>query len=320
MVEIQPGPGYSSRICSSEPPIRVRLQGPPPGSLGGVQRHVTDLSAALLRAGTPLCAPHTPADILHLNPSLRWRAVLRDALHARRALHDGQRVVAHIHGWSDRLAAGFARARVDGLVGPCVRLVTLTEARRQQLLAWGVPAHRTAVIGPCARSWDLAPRDPDGPLLFLGRLVRAKGAHHLLAAAGPREVVIAGDGPDRARLEHLAQQLGTRARFVGWQTDIEPLLAACSAVVLPSYDEGLPICLLEALGSGRPVVATAVGGVPELIGDAAIPPGDEEALRRALGQITDVPDATKQAIRARYAPDAVAAQFVAVYEDLMRSP
>lgn len=115
--------------------------------------------------------------------------------------------------------------------------------------------------------------------LFLGRLVEDKGADALVEAAlrlPDWVVLIAGDGPERARLAHrLASappSLRTRVRLVG-RADAarrRALLAAADVLVLPSRREGAPQAIAEAQAAGLPVVATAVGGVPALVGDAGL--------------------------------------------------
>jgi glycosyltransferase involved in cell wall biosynthesis len=76
-----------------------------------------------------------------------------------------------------------------------------------------------------------------------------------------------GDGPDRERLERLAHELGVvrRCLFPGYQEDVSPFYAAFDAVVLPSVNEGTPVSAIEALAAARPVVATRVGGVPDVV-------------------------------------------------------
>ena len=124
-----------------------------------------------------------------------------------------------------------------------------------------------------------------------GRLEEQKGQDVLLdALAEVRRrglefvAVLAGEGRRRAALEERARALGLEAnvRFAGQVEDVGPLLAAADAVVLPSRWEGMPLVLLEALARGRPVVASAVGGVPEVVTDGEharlVPPGDVAAL------------------------------------------
>jgi glycosyltransferase involved in cell wall biosynthesis len=134
-------------------------------------------------------------------------------------------------------------------------------------------------------------------VLAVGRLAAQKGFGLLLdAAARWRDIepepllVIAGAGPLAAELESRAAALGLAARFVGHRCDVPALLAAADVFVLPSGWEGQALILQEALRAGVPIVATRVGGNPELTGeDAAIlvPPGDArrlaDAVRAVLG-------------------------------------
>jgi len=139
-------------------------------------------------------------------------------------------------------------------------------------------------------------------ILAAGRLARQKGIDLLLrAVARLREQVpglrlaVAGDGPEAPRLERLACELGVerRVRWLGARPEIAGLLSAADLVAVPSRSEGLPYVVLEALALGRPVVAAAVGGIPELVRDGEegwlVPPGDAEALAAALAAALSAP-------------------------------
>lgn len=124
---------------------------------------------------------------------------------------------------------------------------------------------------------------------FVGRLSVEKSPEVLLRAAAGLEhaVVLAGDGPLRAHLEVEARG---RARFLGFVADVAPLLAAADVLALPSRTEGLPLAVLEAMAAGVPVVASAVGALPEVLEGGAgllVPPGDVAALRAALVRLRD---------------------------------
>jgi glycosyltransferase involved in cell wall biosynthesis len=124
-----------------------------------------------------------------------------------------------------------------------------------------------------------------------GRLVELKGLEYLLHAANALRnefptlrVEIAGTGPQRAKLEQTVGQLGLgeRVEFLGWVRDLNSILPRWDVFVMPSLEEGFPVAALEAMAAGLPVVATPVGGVPELIEDGKtgwlVPPGDAQAL------------------------------------------
>jgi len=138
-------------------------------------------------------------------------------------------------------------------------------------------------------------------------LSEQKGIGHLLEAArivraADRTVrfVIAGDGPLRTQLEEQARALGLgdTVRFLGYRRDVPELIAALDAYVLPSLWEGLPLALLEALASGKPILATTVGGNPEVVEDGVngflLPPRDPQAIARAILEVRNAP-----ALRAR---------------------
>ena len=175
----------------------------------------------------------------------------------------------------------------------------------------GLDPRKIAVVynavrfGPLPTTANRAPAlarlglDPDALVLgTLGRLAEQKGHHVLLRALArlapmfPRlALMIAGEGPLRAELEAEAEQLGARDRvhFVGVRRDRETLYAAIDVFVLPSLWEGLSLALIEAMGAGRPIVATDVGGNPEVVEDGRtgliVPPNEPASLADALASL-----------------------------------
>lgn len=130
----------------------------------------------------------------------------------------------------------------------------------------------------------------------VGRLHPVKGHRFLIEALHglPRDLhaVFVGDGPVRAQLEQLAEELALseRIHFLGHRDDLEGIYPAFDVFCLPSLSEGLPRTLLEAQASGIPVVATNVGGVPEAVCDVSgliVPPADANALAAAIRQTLD---------------------------------
>lgn len=134
-------------------------------------------------------------------------------------------------------------------------------------------------------------------VLYVGRLVAEKGLRELLDAmralrvSHPRaELALVGDGPMRGELEERARDPGERLRLTGAQAagTVAQWMAACNLLALPSYSEGHPNVLVEALACGRPVVSCPVGGVPEVV-DAScavlVPPRDAGALAEALAAV-----------------------------------
>jgi len=170
-----------------------------------------------------------------------------------------------------------------------------------------------------------------------GRLVPLKGIVYLLRAMAalraefPHFVLeIAGSGPERPRLERQVQAFGLagRVRFLGWVNELAPVLARWSLFVLPSLEEGFGIGALEAMAAGLPVVATAVGGIPELVEDGRtgrlVPPGDAEVLAeriRLLLRNHEVQDAMGAAGRARareyFSVERMAIAISQIYDHLL---
>lgn len=137
-------------------------------------------------------------------------------------------------------------------------------------------------------------------LACVARLSEQKGHLLLLEAAGrlagegiPFELVLAGDGPLRTSIEAQVAQLGLEAqvRLAGWMSgdQVRRLILSSRALVLPSFAEGLPVVVMEALALGRPVVTSAVAGIPELVETGVtgwlVPAGSVEGLVRALREV-----------------------------------
>ncbi len=143
-------------------------------------------------------------------------------------------------------------------------------------------------------------------------------------------LAVAGDGSLREPLEQRARALGLekRVHFLGALDDLGALLAAADAVVLPSRWEGLPLTLLEAMARARPVIASAVGGVPEVVGHGEngwlVPAGDVTALADALeffhrksDRATRLGRAGAELVRRDYHWQAVVEGFEAVYDEVV---
>lgn len=133
-------------------------------------------------------------------------------------------------------------------------------------------------------------------LLFLGRLVPVKGLDQLMYALAdlpkPIRLRIAGDGPERRKLQALARRLGIDATFEGWVAGEgkEALLRACDAIVVPSGpQDGLPTVLFEATARALPIIATELSTIPEQLrnrpGTCLVPSNDRPALGRAIRQL-----------------------------------
>jgi glycosyltransferase involved in cell wall biosynthesis len=169
---------------------------------------------------------------------------------------------------------------------------------------WGLdPARMSVLPNPAPELPPLPPAAEvradlglDGPVLgFAGRLTPQKALDVALAAVSAVSgvtLVVLGDGPERASLERRAGELGLdgRVRFLGSaaRSDVLRLFRGCDAALLSSAWENFPHTVVEALAVGTPVLATAVGGVPEVVHDGEngllVPPGDPVALGEAIAR------------------------------------
>lgn len=169
-------------------------------------------------------------------------------------------------------------------------------------------------------------------VLSVGRLHSQKGYVYLVAAAAKladREpvplFVIAGDGPARSELERQIVDSNAPVRLLGDRTDVPDLLQAADVVALSSVWEGSPLAVSESLRAGVPFVGTAVGGVPDMVGDGGVLVAAREpgALAHAIAHVLDSPESADELrARAREAAthlptdESVAAQVIATYERL----
>jgi glycosyltransferase involved in cell wall biosynthesis len=185
--------------------------------------------------------------------------------------------------------------------------------------AWGLPATAPVVVQVA----NFYP--PKGHRWLVRAMPRIVACH-------PEAVfVLAGEGPELPGIRGEVARLGLAAhvRFVGADADALALLGASDVVVVPSESEGLPLALLEALALARPVVATAVGGIPDVIepGRTGIltPPCDPDALADAVcavlgdpGRARAIGEAGRSTVRARYAAERMVAETEALYVELAR--
>jgi glycosyltransferase involved in cell wall biosynthesis len=187
-------------------------------------------------------------------------------------------------------------------------LIAIIPGIRRHILDGGWPAHRVHYIpnfcvvdetaAPAPRA-ALATPDDAPLLLALGRLHPVKGLDvllHALAAVPAAHLWIAGEGPERAALEALAEALGvaSRTRFLGWRNDRTALMKAADVVVFPSRYEPNGTVTVEAWAHGRPLVCADAAGPAEMVRDGEdallVPKDDADALAGAIRRVLDSPD------------------------------
>lgn len=189
-------------------------------------------------------------------------------------------------------------------------VVAVSSFGRSQLYRWAKPDDWAKVhVVRCGVDAEFLRGGPNpvpdvSRVVCVGRLAEQKGQLLLVDAVARLaeqgtdcELVLAGDGPMRGRIEAAVRDAGLtgRVRITGWLSNdaVREEMLAARAVVLPSFAEGLPVVLMEALAFGRPVVTTFVAGIPELVKDAEngwlVPAGDVAALCDALAEALQTP-------------------------------
>jgi glycosyltransferase involved in cell wall biosynthesis len=244
------------------------------------------------------------ADVLHTHAHFSLNVLGRVA--GRLA---GMRVVAHMHIENAFRAGRGRRAQVlldNATARLCSAIVAVSDATRERLVRQGYPADRLITIHNGIEPAE--PAEPvrlaDGPIVLeVARLAEVKGQKQLIRALEQLDataVFVGRDLEDGGRYEEELRRAasGRRVVFAGYRDDVPALLAGCDVFCLPSTIEGLPLVVLEAMAQARPVVATAVGGTPELVVDGEtgilVPAGDGDALAEALDGLLRDPERARR--------------------------
>jgi len=174
---------------------------------------------------------------------------------------------------------------------------------------------------------------------FVGRLVPIKAAHHFLTAAAevvktahrPVYAVVVGDGPQRPQLEQQVREMAVADRifFLGWRRDLARVYGDIDVLALSSLNEGTPVAIIEAMAARRAIVATRVGGVPDVVEDGRtgllVEPDSPQPLAAALRRVVEHDDLREQLAAAaqasvypRYDATTLCAAMRQYYLDLVR--
>jgi glycosyltransferase involved in cell wall biosynthesis len=224
--------------------------------------------------------------------SVRW--ITRAATNAA--------LVAHVHGRvleeAGTLVTSVRAGDADAFIATSQALARHADRPEIRVVYPGVPIPERA--GRLSRPADAQTACVIG---VAGRLVPVKGHVHLLRAAAllrsawpAFRIEIAGEGPLRVELQDEVRRLGLESHvtFLGWRADMDAALARWNALVQPSLEEGFGMAALEAMAAGLPVVATRVGGLPELVEHGAtgllVAPADPSALALAIERLLQDPD------------------------------
>lgn len=234
------------------------------------------------------------------------------------------------------------------------RILTVSVPFRDELAAFGIPPRRIEIVhNAIPLEWGVNACQPEASarlradlrivegakiILIVGRLSREKDHLTLLEAVSrlratvTPHLVIVGDGPERSAIEDRIRGLNLEANvtFTGQQASAEPFYGIADVAVLSSLSEGSPNALLEAMATNVPVVATAVGGVPEMVTNEEsallVRPGDAAGMSAALARVlTDsglaarLKKRSRELIRERHDPEARMRKLVAIYRSLADS-
>ncbi|WP_282058321.1 glycosyltransferase family 4 protein [Lentibacter algarum] len=201
--------------------------------------------------------------------------------------------------------------RLDEKIARAKFVSCISHFCRSQAMAFSEPKHWGKLhIVHCGVEPLRYHGTPQGEaLLFVGRLAAVKGLPVLLRALAhvpEATLTIVGDGPQRGDIEALidALNLHERVQLMGYrsQDEVAELLSQSRALVLPSFAEGLPVVLMEAMAAGLPVITTQIAGVPELVKDREngwlVAAGDEDGLRGAIEALLAAPERAHEMGRA----------------------
>jgi glycosyltransferase involved in cell wall biosynthesis len=281
-------------------------------------------------------------DLIHVHSPLMTISTLA-SLHAR-----GTPLVATYHGdyhkfsrWGNLLKTLRNHIQLPLVLRNASTVIALTESDRALLASYGVERARIEIVRP---GLDLAtfsvpsPPVPGGGerILYVGRIVYQKGIKRLITSFGALceefdgvELVVAGEGEALGDMRALARDLDLddRVSFPGWvgHDDLVRLYASATAVVLPSYSEGMPYALLEAMAAGRPVIASDVSGLRELVthgrNGLLFDLGDGDGLHRAMARMLrdtegrrEMGERGRELVRTRFSKERWLEDTVRVYE------
>ena len=282
---------------------------------------------------------------------LQTHAVKSHFLARSAGLHRRTPWVAFHHGYTWPALRARMYNQLDRWSLPAARKVlTVSTKFRNELIAKGVPAARIEIVQNSIRpDWggrecgagraelrrEAGIGEDRRVILAVGRLSREKDHVTLLAAMAGLEprlsshLVIVGDGPERGRIEGEIARLGLTGSvtLMGQQDSTERFYAMADIAVLPSVTEGSSNALLEAMATGVPVVATAVGGTPEIVTNEEsallVQPGNAAEMGAAISRLaTDgelgkrLAEGSRRLIRERHTPDARARRLCGIYKEL----
>ncbi|MFN2628006.1 MAG: glycosyltransferase [Gaiellaceae bacterium] len=281
------------------------------------------------------------ASVLHTHTHLAGNVLGRLAGRAARVP-----VISHMHienAFRSDAAGRVLQIALDDVTARlCARILVVSQATQTTLERQGYPRRRMEVVYngiDLERAHPVRLAEPP-TIVHVGRLAPVKGQRELIGALAALDGVTIvlvgrdlerGGAYERELREHARQlQVEDRVVFAGARDDVPGILAGCDVLALPSWIEGLPLVVLEAMAQARPVVATAVGGTSELVADGEtgvlVPAGKPEALARALHELVRDPgrarrlgQAGRRRVEARFTVEVMTQRVLEVYADVART-
>jgi glycosyltransferase involved in cell wall biosynthesis len=336
--------GYLQEVNGSPSAAALRMRGVEPELVGvrklldvesawRVRRHVarvrpdvlhTHLGAADVHGTMAARSLRVPSvSTIHLVApatlaGLARREAARERLMAAARRHGSHRVIA--------VSDAARRAYLDAGLDRESRVVTVHNG-----IATRTPGRSRAQL---RRELDIADTAPVVAMVSVlrdgkGHDIAFDAVHHLRQRHPGLRLLVAGDGPARASIERLAQPLGDAVVFAGFRRDVVDLLGASDVLLLPSRMDAFPTSLLEAASVGLPVVATAVGGIPEIVDDGRTGllidgPPTSAGVARAVGRLLDDPALrmrqgrlARASFEARFTADHWAMRCRQIYDDVL---
>lgn len=259
-----------------------------------------------------------------------------------------------LHGYYSPLKTWLLRKMEWALAYLSDRLVAVSEHVKQDLVRYGVARAEKIAVVPLgfelqpfleARVWkghfrrELGLGESARLVGIVGRIFPIKN-HRLFLEAAARlarqdplvHFVVVGDGILRPEMEQFAAEIGIRDRvhFTGWRRDLPRIYADLDVLVISSNNEGTPVSAIEAMAAGVPVVATRVGGLPDVVQEGVtgylVPPRDPDALAGAIAAVLQDPEraarmgeAGRAVAQERYSLERLVADMDALYQQLLRA-
>ncbi|HZU31425.1 MAG TPA: glycosyltransferase family 4 protein [Candidatus Angelobacter sp.] len=256
-------------------------------------------------------------------------------------------IVGTCHNWVGGTTALGIYNHLDRMVLKHFNAVAaVSDVVADQLRTCGVPSEKIRTIpnGIDAHAFEQSPPHPaiglngNKVVGMVARLDLQKGFEYLLQAVRDLSrtneftVVIVGDGPDRKAIESMVKQYGLESTVIlaGQQSDMPSVYAAIDIFVLPSLNEGLPMTILEAMAASKPVIATRVGAIPNVVRDGEngllVNPKDAGGLQDALARLLNDSDLCRHlgeqgrlSVNANYTAEAMALKYRQMYEDVLNA-